>query len=159
MSLVNSWQQNVSADLVKAAQEAETIATAKYPFTVSEVYDTEQREFFENQDGSTVKNPLFGKPVGRIQVTLYGVGKSGYDPIDGKNRSYFFNVCPETVYDANGNLVTASKLAAHMIKTAKTDGQPFMAAVDFFKSNKGRVSISKSQDGTRNYTNGISLWS
>src|SRR4029077_5478552 len=94
-------EQVASAELAKEAQSQDLIPGGKYPFVVTAVTKPEIRPTFD--DGNV--NPLAGHTVGRVEVTLKGVGPKGYDELDGRDRKYFFNVSPETIVvkDRKGN--------------------------------------------------------
>ncbi len=150
------WQNAVtSQELVKESQAADLIPSGKYPFTVKSVKEATQKESFD--DGKI--NPLFGKPVGRVEATLYGVGPKGYDELDGKNRTFFFNVCPLSLHDDKGKLMKVSKLAGEMAAASETTGKSFNDTIDYFVNNKARISVSQfttSNGNAMNTAQGIS---
>jgi hypothetical protein len=121
----------------KQDREQDLIPSGKYPFLVSEIRDTEQKEAYDNGD----KNPLFGHPVARLMVKLEGVSAKGYDPLDGKARTYFFNVTPDKVYTEKGRLVGASKLAGDMVEVSGTSGKPFADTIEWFMTNKAEIVV------------------
>jgi hypothetical protein len=144
-----------NGELAKEAQAADLIAGGKYPFTVVDIRESEQKEAYDNGD----KNPLYGHPVVSLQVKLEGVGAKGYDPLDGKSRTHFIKVTPDKVYNEKGALLSASKLAGAMIDVSGTAGKSFADTLRWFTSNKAQVSIGQfeTRDGkTINTTAGIS---
>lgn len=134
-----------SGELASAAKDADLIPSGKYPFDVAAVTYPEQKDAYT--DGNA--NPLFGHPVGRVEVTLYGVGAKGYDPLDGRNRKHFFSITPAQVKDSQDRLIGASRLAGYMIAVSGTAGRPFSETMQWFTANKAEISIGqfKRQNG------------
>lgn len=140
--------QVASAELAKEAQIVDLVPAGKYPFIICAVTVPEQKETYD--DGNA--NPLYGKPVGRVEVTLKGVGKKGYDELDGRDRKFYFTVTPLRVMtkDKNGNerLHNASRLAGDLITVSETQGQPFSATLNWFTTNPGQISIGNIETKT-----------
>lgn len=146
---------SLAVEAKKQDNEQNLIPAGKYPFTVTDVREAEQREAYD--DGRT--NPLAGHKVARLTVKLSGVSPKGYDALDGKDRTYFFNVCPDKVYGEKGNLVGAAKIAGDMIAVSGTQGQPFSTTIAWFMENRATISIRQfdGRDGSKqNSVAGIS---
>jgi hypothetical protein len=125
------------AEAKKQDKAGDLIPGGKYPFLITDMREVEQKEAYD--DGS--KNPLHGHTVIRLTIKLDGVGQKGYDALDGKTRTYFFNVCPDKVYGEKGNLVGASKNAGDMIEASGTTGKMFADTLEWFMMNKAQISI------------------
>jgi hypothetical protein len=155
-AILEMFRQTVAdGTLTKEAQAEELIPAGKYPFIVTDVREAEQKEGYD--DGG--KNPLYNHPVVRFTVKLEGVGQKGYDALDGKSRTYFFNVTPNKVYNEKGALVGASKLAGHMIDVSGTAGKSFADTIEWFMNNKAQIAIrqfERRDGGLGNMTAGIS---
>ena len=152
-------EQVASAELAKDAQSADLIPGGKYPFQVTAITKPEIKETFD--DGNP--NPLYGHPVGRVEVTLKGVGAKGYDELDGRERKYFFSVTPDNIVikDRKGNdrLSPASKIAGDMITVSETAGKAFSETLRWFVENLAQISVGQftTNDGRQmNVTNKIS---
>jgi hypothetical protein len=137
----------LAAESRKQDREADLIPAGRYPFTVVEIRDTDQKEAYD--DGTV--NPLYGQPVARLMVKLEGVSAKGYDALDGKTRTWFFNVTPGLVYSAKGKLVGAAKLGGDMIEVSGTKGRPFSDTIEWFMSNKGEIVVRQfdGRDGSK----------
>ncbi len=136
-------EQVASAELAKAAGVADLVPGGKYPFQVSAVAESEEREVYD--DGTT--NPLFGHKVAKLEVTVKGVGAKGYDELDGRDRKYWFKVTPDTIItkDKKGNdrLHSASRNAGDMIQVSETAGKKFSETLTWFVENLAQISIGQ----------------
>lgn len=145
--------QVASAELAKEAQAADLIPAGKYPFHITAVTQPDQRESYD--DGN--KNPLYGQPVGRIEVTLKGVGRKGFDELDGRDRKYFFTVSPARIMtkDKKGNdrLHNASRAAGDLIAASETQGKSFSDTLNWFAEHLGQISIGVITNGAGNQMN------
>jgi hypothetical protein len=147
--------QTASAELAKEAGVSDLIPGGKYPFLVTAATKPELKEVYD--DGN--KNPLFGHPVGRVEVTLFGVGAKGPDELDGRDRKFSFNVTPVALHNEKGRLLNASKLAGDMTTVSGLVGRPFNEVIQWFMENRAELSVGqfKGGDGSmRNIANKIS---
>lgn len=158
----------VSADLVKAAQEADLIDTGRYRFQVETAEKVENmKEFFD--EAQTQKNPWYGKSVYNLRLSLSairnGKGKDApYVSLD-RPRTYFQKVSPAQVLNRAGELSTESKLFGQIAGIVmKTSGQASVRqTLDYFKDRAGEITITKSEESekdgkhydAKNWTRGI----
>ena len=136
-------EQVASAELAKEAGKADLVPGGKYPFQVTAITASEEREAYD--DGSV--NPLFGHKVAKLEVTVKGVGPKGYDELDGRDRKYWFKVTPDTIIvkDRKGNdrLHPASRNAGDMIQVSETAGKKFSDTLTWFVENLAQISIGQ----------------
>ena len=167
VSMASAFEAVIDEGLVveaKKANEFPLIPGGKYPASLVKYEDRSDGEREAFDDGKA--NPLYGKPVVKLQVKLEGVGEKGYDALEGGIRTHFIKVCPALVTTAGKDnktvLVGASKLAGQMGAISNTQGKPFSETLAWFESNKFMVSVGQFTPAGRepmNTTNAISALS
>jgi hypothetical protein len=151
-----AMDEEVSADLIKAAQEADLIEGGRYRFQVETAERVENmKEFFDEEQ--TRKNPFYGKNVYnlRMRLTAKRDGKDKKAPfvtLD-RPRTHFQKVTAATVLNSRGELSTESVLFGQMagIYAKATGEKPTVGAVlGYFSDNAAEIHITKSEEAEKN---------
>lgn len=149
-----AMDEQVSADLIKAAADADLIPGGRYRFQV-ESYEgsVADKEYFDEEQKN--RNPFYGKTLYNLRLSLTSVrdakGKdAAYTKLD-RPRTIFQRVTNATVLDRRGELSIESKLFGHMasIVSAATGSSPTVRqTLDWFKDNAGEITITKTDEKT-----------
>ncbi len=145
-------EEQVNADLIKQAQEADLIEGGKYRFQVESAEPVENMKEFFDEEGKE-KNPFYGKPVFnlRMRLTAKRDGQSKDAPFVTleRPRTYFQKVCSASVLNRKSELSTESKLFGQMasIVVAVVGGNVTNKQVlEWFKDNAAEVTITKTEE-------------
>ena len=94
--------------------EAEDAARAEFLLIPTGTYEG-QITAFETRDGQE-RGLYAGRPIIHCTVELYGV--------EGRTRTYWVDVSPIVVHQADARLANPSKLMGHLVKATGTVGKP-----------------------------------
>lgn len=150
--MVEQFDEQVSADLVKAAQEADLIDAGRYRFQI-ESYEgaVADREFFDEEGKH--RNPFYGRTVYNCRLLLTSVRDgqrkdAPFRTLD-RPRTIFQRVCFANVLDRRGELSIESKLggqlAGIMMQATGESAVKASKVLDHFKDNAAEINISKTE--------------
>lgn len=150
--VLEQFDEQVSADLVKAAQEADLIDGGRYRFQI-ESYEgaVVDKEFFDEEGKN--ENPFYGKMVYNCRLSLTSVrdGKGKDAPFRTleRSRTIFQRVCFSNVLNRRGELSIESKLGGQLtgIMVQETGNSSVKASqvLEYFKDNAAEINITKTE--------------
>lgn len=127
VNVAEDFNEQVSEDQVKVAQEADLIEAGRYRFQVdTDEPQKDDKEYFDEEQ--TKKNPWYGKTRHNLRLRLTskraGVGKDAPFEVLERPRTYFQRVASTSVLRADGELSNESKFFGQMAGIAmKGTGQ------------------------------------
>lgn len=150
--VMEQFDEQVAADLVKAAQEADLVEAGRYRFQI-ESYEGSvvDKEFFDEEGKN--KNPFYGRKVYNCRLLLTSVRDgnqkdSPFRTLD-RPRTIFQRVCFANVLDRRGELSIESKLGGQltgiMIQATGNSSVTASKVLDYFKDNAAEIHITKSE--------------
>lgn len=151
VNVAEDFNEQVSADLIKAAQEADLIEAGRYRFQV-ESYESKKddKEYFDEEQ--TQRNPWFNKTRHNLRLSLSskrdGAGKDAPFTLLERPRTFFQRVASATVLNSKGELSNESKFFGQMAGiAAKGTGQNMTVkeVLDYFTEHAAEITITKSE--------------
>lgn len=152
--VTEQFDEQVSSDLIKAAQEADLIDGGRYRFQI-ESYEEQvsDKEYFDEEGKN--RNPFYGKKVYNCRLSLTSVrdgkGKDAAFKLLERPRTIFQRVCFQNVLDRRGELSIESKLGgqiAGIAVTALGGTVTVSQALDYLKDNAAEINITKTEGKT-----------